>query len=374
MTQIELFQKLLQFKSLTPNDDGAFDFIKDYLGDSWSSIELDIEQENKGNKEIVKNRLYYKKFNDNTQHLCFAGHIDVVPPGKNWDVDPFEAKVQDGIIVARGTQDMKSGLAAFIYACKHAQDFDGTLSILLTSDEEGEAINGTVKMLEHLKQIDFLPDFAVVAEPTCEEVFGDAIKVGRRGSINGYLTINGKQGHAAYPEKAINPVHQIAPLLSEIAAVDLDNGDEYFAPSKLVITDIRGGMEVTNVTPNELQIMFNVRNSTNTTQESIEKHIDNVFGSLNYDFRMTQGSYPFMTNKESKIVKSLSQTIKDTIGIETKHSTAGGTSDARFFGQYNVDTVEFGVINDTIHSVNERTSVKEVEDLTLIFQNLLKSF
>jgi succinyl-diaminopimelate desuccinylase len=374
MTQLELFQKLLQFKSLTPNDDGAFDFIKDYLGDSWSSIELDIEQENKGNKEIVKNRLYYKKFNDNTQHLCFAGHIDVVPPGKNWDVDPFEAKVQDGIIVARGTQDMKSGLAAFIYACKHAQDFDGTLSILLTSDEEGEAINGTVKMLEHLKQIDFLPDFAVVAEPTCEEVFGDAIKVGRRGSINGYLTINGKQGHAAYPEKAINPVHQIAPLLSEIAAVDLDNGDEYFAPSKLVITDIRGGMEVTNVTPNELQIMFNVRNSTNTTQESIQKHIDNVFGSLNYDFRMTQGSYPFMTNKESKIVKSLSQTIKDTIGIETKHSTAGGTSDARFFGQYNVDTVEFGVINDTIHSVNERTSVKEVEDLTLIFQNLLKSF
>jgi succinyl-diaminopimelate desuccinylase len=374
MTQIELFQKLLQFKSLTPNDDGAFDFIKDYLGDSWSSIELDIEQENKGNKEIVKNRLYYKKFNDNTQHLCFAGHIDVVPPGKNWDVDPFEAKVQDGIIVARGTQDMKSGLAAFIYACKHAQDFDGTLSILLTSDEEGEAVNGTVKMLEHLKQIDFLPDFAVVAEPTCEEVFGDAIKVGRRGSINGYLTINGKQGHAAYPEKAINPVHQIAPLLSEIAAVDLDNGDEYFAPSKLVITDIRGGMEVTNVTPNELQIMFNVRNSTNTTQESIQKHIDNVFGSLNYDFRMTQGSYPFMTNKESKIVKSLSQTIKDTIGIETKHSTAGGTSDARFFGQYNVDTVEFGVINDTIHSVNERTSVKEVEDLTLIFQNLLKSF
>jgi succinyl-diaminopimelate desuccinylase len=374
MTQIELFQKLLQFKSLTPNDDGAFDFIKDYLGDSWSSIELDIEQENKGNKEIVKNRLYYKKFNDNTQHLCFAGHIDVVPPGKNWDVDPFEAKVQDGIIVARGTQDMKSGLAAFIYACKHAQDFDGTLSILLTSDEEGEAVNGTVKMLEHLKQIDFLPDFAVVAEPTCEEVFGDAIKVGRRGSINGYLTINGKQGHAAYPEKAINPIHQIAPLLSEIAAVDLDNGDEYFAPSKLVITDIRGGMEVTNVTPNELQIMFNVRNSTNTTQESIQKHIDNVFGSLNYDFRMTQGSYPFMTNKESKIVKSLSQTIKDTIGIETKHSTAGGTSDARFFGQYNVDTVEFGVINDTIHSVNERTSVKEVEDLTLIFQNLLKSF
>jgi succinyl-diaminopimelate desuccinylase len=366
MTQIELFKKLLQFKSITPNDDGAFDFITSYLGEEWQCLELDFED--------VKNRFYFKKFNDNNQHLCFAGHIDVVPPGEGWSVDPFAAEEKDGIIIARGTQDMKSGVAAFLYACKHAKDFDGTLSILMTSDEEGDAINGTVKVLEYLKDKDFLPDYAVVAEPTCEEVFGDAIKVGRRGSINGYLTIQGKQGHAAYPEKAINPIHQIASLLPKIAENFLDNGDDFFAPSQLVITDIRSGMEVTNVSPNDLKLMFNVRNSTKTTQNEIKELIDNTFKDLNYSFKMTQGSYPFMTNKDSKIISSLTTTIKDVLNIDTKHSTAGGTSDARFFGQYKVDTVEFGVINDTIHSINERTSIKEVENLTKIFQNLINNF
>lgn len=366
MTEIELFKKLLQFKSITPNDDGAFEFITNYLGNEWECIELDFED--------VKNRFYYKKFNSNDQHLCFAGHIDVVPAGDGWDVDPFEAVEKDGIIIARGTQDMKSGVAAYLYACKHAKNFDGTLSILMTSDEEGDAINGTVKVLEYLKEKDFLPHFAVVAEPTCEEIFGDAIKVGRRGSINGYLTIKGKQGHAAYPEKAINPVHQVSPLLSQIAGINLDNGDEFFSPSQLIITDIRGGMEVTNVTPNDLKIMFNVRNSTKTTQVEIKNLIDTTFKNLNYEFKMTQGSYPFMTNKKSKIVQVLTTTIKDTINIDTKHSTAGGTSDARFFGQYNVDTVEFGVINDTIHSINERTSIKEVQELTKVFKNLINTF
>ena len=265
MTIIELFQKLLRFKSLTPNDDGAFDFIEEYLGADWTCIKVDMEG--------VKNRFYYKKFNENPQHLCFAGHIDVVPTGEGWSVDPFAADVIDGVITARGSQDMKSGDAAFLYACKNAKNFDGTLSILLTSDEEGEGTYGTIKMLEHLKEIDMIPNYAVVAEPTCEVVFGDAIKVGRRGSINGYLTIQGKQGHAAYPEKGINPVHQIAPLLEKIAGYDLDNGDEYFAPSKLVITDIRAGMQVTNVTPNKLDLMFNVRNSTNTKKEDVEAYI-----------------------------------------------------------------------------------------------------
>ena len=244
MTIIELFQKLLRFKSITPDDDGAFDFIEEYLGDTWTCIKFDMEG--------VKNRFYYKKFNENSQHLCFAGHIDVVPVGSNWEIDPFAAEIVDGVITARGTQDMKSGVAAYLYACKHAKNFDGILSILMTSDEEGEGTYGTIKLLEHLKEINFIPNYAVVAEPTCEEVFGDAIKVGRRGSINGYITIKGKQGHAAYPEKCINPVHNFAEILPKIAGHNLDNGDEYFAPSKMVITDIRGGMEVTNVTPNSI--------------------------------------------------------------------------------------------------------------------------
>ena len=366
MNIIPLFQKLLQHDSITPNDAGIYNFIEDYLGDEWSCLKLDFED--------VTNRFYYKKFNDSTEHLCFAGHIDVVPPGEGWRVDPFKADIVDGIITARGAQDMKSGVASFLYACKNAKNFNGTLSMLLTSDEEGDAINGTVKVLEYLKQNDMLPTSAIVAEPTCEEVFGDAIKVGRRGSINGYLELQGKQGHAAYPEKAINPIHQIAPKLPEIAGYNLDNGDEFFSPSQFVITDIRSGMEVTNVTPNKLNMMFNVRNSTKTNQEIITNFVDKHFNDLNYSLRLTQGSYPFVTDANTKVVKSIQKSIKNICDIDTKLSTAGGTSDARFFGQYKIDTVEFGVINDTIHAVNERTSVKEVEDLTLVFQDIISSY
>jgi succinyl-diaminopimelate desuccinylase len=366
MTIIELFQKLLRFKSITPTDDGAFDFIDEYLGDSWQCIKLDIND--------VKNRFYYKKFNDNAEHLCFAGHIDVVPAGDGWDVDPFKADIVDGIITARGTQDMKSGVASFLYACKHAKNFDGTLSILMTSDEEGEAIDGTIKVLEHLKNINFLPTSAIVAEPTCEKVFGDAIKVGRRGSINGYLELQGKQGHAAYPEKTINPIHQISEVLNNIAGHNLDNGDEYFAPSQLIITDIRSGMQVTNVTPNKLNMMFNVRNSTVTTQKEIKEFIDFHFSKFEYTLKLTQGSYPFMTDANTKVVQKMRSSIKNILDIDTKNSTAGGTSDARFFGQYKIDTIEFGVINDTIHSVGERTTVKEVENLCKIFTDIIKSY
>ncbi len=366
MEIIPLFQKLLRYKTVTPNDAGIYDFIEEYLGDSWEVMKLDIGD--------VTNRFYYKKFANSDQHLCFAGHIDVVPSGEGWSVDPFAADVVDGIITARGTQDMKSGVAAFLYACKHAENFNGTLSILLTSDEEGDAINGTVKVLEHLKEINFLPTSAIVAEPTCEEVFGDAIKNGRRGSINGYLEIKGKQGHAAYPEKAINPVHQIAPILGEIAGFDLDEGDQFFAPSKLVVTDIRGGMEVTNVTPDKLNMMFNVRNSTKTDRETIEAFIKSKLGHLDYTLRLTQGSYPFVTDGKTKVVKALQQSIQNICGIDTKLSTAGGTSDARFFGQFNIPTVEFGVINDTIHALDERTSIEEVEKLTATFGHLIANW
>ncbi len=366
MTIIELFQKLLRFKSITPSDAGAFDFIETYLGKDWTCINID--------KEDTKNRFYYKKFSNTKQHLCFAGHIDVVPEGKGWDVDPYEANIIDGIITARGAQDMKSGLAAFLYACKHAKSFDGTLSILMTSDEEGEGTYGTIKALEHLKQIDFIPDFAVVAEPTCEEVFGDAIKVGRRGSINGYLHIQGKQGHAAYPEKTINPIHQISSILQNIAGHNFDNGDEYFSPSKLIITDIRSGTKVTNVTPDTLDMMFNVRNSTNTKQEDIKEFIEKNFKDTKHTLKLTQGSYPFVTNKESKVVCAMETSIQKVLHITTKHSTAGGTSDARYFGAFNIEAIEFGVINDTIHSVGERTSVKEVEGLKDVFEDLIKNF
>lgn len=364
MKVVDLFMKLLSYESITPDDAGSLKFIEEYL-EGFEATYI--------NKEGVKNLFLTKKFGEGP-HLCFAGHVDVVPPGDGWETNPFVPVIKEGKIYARGTQDMKSGVAAFVQVFKEVEHFEGRLSLLLTSDEEGDAKYGTVIMLEHLKEIGMLPDYCIVAEPTCEEKFGDAIKIGRRGSINGYLTIQGKQGHAAYPEKAINPVHQIAPILDKIAGVNLDNGDENFAPSKMVITDIRGGMEVTNVTPGSLKIMFNVRNSTKTTQEEIRLHIEKLFKDLEYTLELTQGSYPFVTKRDSKIVEKLSETIKDVTGLETKLSTAGGTSDARFMGAFGIDVVEFGVINDTIHAPNERTSIDEVEGLYRVFKDLIKNF
>lgn len=364
MDVIELFKYFINSKSETPDDGGLLQFIKEYLSD-FDAIHVDVED--------VKNLFLYKKFGEG-EHLCFAGHVDVVPAGDGWDTNPYEAVEKDGYIYGRGTQDMKSGLAAFIQALKDTKEFQGTLSILLTSDEEGDAINGTIKVLEYLKEHDLIPDSAVVAEPTCEDVFGDAIKVGRRGSINGYLTLKGKQGHAAYPQKAINPVHNIASILPNIAGIDLDEGDEHFAPSKFVITDIRAGMQVTNVTPNELKMMFNVRNNTKTTQKEIADFVARNFEGLDYELKLTQGSYPFKTDTDTKIVHAIDEAILHVTSIKTKHSTAGGTSDARFMAPFGINVIEFGVKNDTIHSINERTSKKEVQDLYAVFKRLIQIY
>jgi succinyl-diaminopimelate desuccinylase len=359
---IELFKYLIKQKSQTPDDAGLLDFLQSYLSE-YKAIRVDADD--------VKNLILYKKFGDG-EHLCFAGHVDVVPAGEGWDSDPYGAMQRDGYIYGRGTQDMKSGVAAFVQALKNTTSFNGTLSLILTSDEEGEAVNGTIKILEYMKKNNLLPDAVVVAEPTCEEVFGDAIKVGRRGSINGYLTLYGKQGHAAYPQKAINPIHQIAPRLVNMAGIDLDGGDEFFSPSKFVITDIRSGMEVTNVTPNELKMMFNVRNTTLTNQDNIKAFVAKNLSSVDYDLKLTQGSYPFITDVNTKIVKKIDKAINDIVGIVPKHSTAGGTSDARFVAAEGIDVIEFGVINDRIHAVNERTSIKEVELLYDVFKKLIE--
>ncbi|SFV55239.1 N-succinyl-L,L-diaminopimelate desuccinylase [hydrothermal vent metagenome] len=362
---IDFFLKILSAESVTPDDGGLLTYIEHYLADfeaTWI------------NEGGVKNIFLTKKFGDG-KHLCFAGHVDVVPAGDGWDTNPFVPMIKDGFIYARGTQDMKSGVASFIQAVRDMDnDFSGRLSLLLTSDEEGDGTYGTQIVLKHLKKIDLLPDYCIIAEPTCETEMGDAIKIGRRGSINGILTLKGKQGHAAYPEKAINPIHNIAPILLEIAGHDLDDGDSDFAPSKLVITDIRAGMEVTNVTPNSLKMMFNVRNSTKTSQESLRKFIKEKFKNLDYDLELQQGSYPFITNRESFIVEQLKEAILEETGVKTKLSTAGGTSDGRHIAPYGIEVVEFGVINDRIHGLNERTSIKEVENLYNIFASIIKRF
>jgi len=361
---VQLLKYLINSKSETPDDGGILNFVEDYL-QGFEAIRIDVED--------VKNLFIFKKFGEG-KHLCFAGHVDVVPSGEGWNTNPYEAVEKDGYIYGRGAQDMKSGLAAFIQAAKDTNDFKGTLSLLLTSDEEGEATNGTVKVLEYLQKNNMLPNACVVAEPTCEEEFGDAIKVGRRGSINGYLTLKGKQGHAAYPEKAVNPIHQLAKVLGDMAGVDLDEGDEFFAPSKFVITDIRAGMQVTNVTPNDLKMMFNVRNNTKTTQKEVREFVAKHLAGLDYELRLTQGSYPFKTETNTRLVKTIDEAIKKVTCKEPKHSTAGGTSDARFISAFGVDVIEFGVRNDTIHSLNERTTKKEVEALYKVFKTFIQNW
>lgn len=364
MDVIDLFKFFINSKSETPDDGGLLDFIEEYL-EGFDAVRVDVGD--------IKNLFIYKKFSEG-EHLCFAGHVDVVPAGSNWDTNPYEAVEKDGFIYGRGAQDMKSGLAAFTQAVKETKEFKGTLSLMLTSDEEGEAVNGTVKLLEFLENNNLLPDACVVAEPTCSNTFGDAIKVGRRGSINGYLTLKGKQGHAAYPEKAINPIHNISKVLGSMAGVDLDDGDEFFSPSKFVVTDIRAGMQVTNVTPNELKMMFNVRNNTKTTQKEVTRFVEEHFKGLDYELRLTQGSYPFRTDTDTKLVRYIDSAIESVTGIRPEHSTAGGTSDARFIAPMGVAVIEFGVKNDSIHSVNERTTREEVEDLCKVFKTLIDNW
>jgi len=361
---IELFKKLLESHSVTPDDGKIFDFLEGYL-DGFTFIRIDYAE--------VKNVFAYRRFGEGP-HLCFAGHVDVVPAGEGWESDPFVATEKEGYIYARGAQDMKSGVAAFVQALKDAEHFKGTLSVLLTSDEEGPAKHGTVEVLKYLKERGMLPDAVVVAEPTCETSFGDAIKVGRRGSINGVIELVGKQGHAAYPEKAVNPVHQIASVLPKIAGAFLDEGDEYFAPSQIVITDIRAGIETTNVSPGKLKMMFNVRNSTRTDVSAIEGFMAQHLEGLNYTLRLEPSAMPFVTDAETPIVRALSASIAEVCGITPKHSTAGGTSDARFVAAYGIDVIEFGVINDTIHAPNERTSIHEVEQLHRVFGRLIERF
>ncbi len=377
---ISLLKDLIKLPSITPQECGIYAIIKEKFSQIQTPLveNLVIEQENNGVKNLFY--LFYPKGADigALPHLCFAGHIDVVPAGENWQYEPFSAKEVDGYIYGRGTQDMKSGVSAFVSAiCQslESQSFaDCMLSILLTSDEEGEGIYGTKIMLETLQKRHLLPHCCIVAEPTSTHHTGDTIKIGRRGSINGTLIIEGKQGHAAYPQKCLNPIELLGSRLGLLAGVNLDNGNSYFEPSKLVITDIRGGMEVVNVTPQNLKIMFNVRNSPLSNEDSIRNYIEGVLDTLPYTLTLKTSSLPFITESNTELVKSLNAVIETKVGKKAELSTSGGTSDARFFSAFGVKVVELGVPNDRIHAINERVKIDDILILHDIFIDFLAVF
>lgn len=389
---LEILKKLIQYPTITPLEHGIYDYIQTLLP-SFKAIYSE--------KNGVKNIMLYKipeTYNmesnlDSIPHFCFAGHIDVVNPGGGatipnninindntqnkglWQYPPFTPTINNGYLYGRGTQDMKGGIACFLRAL---QDFiihsnpQIIFSVLLTSDEEGDGIYGTKYMLEILKEKNMLPTHAIVAEPTSAKFAGDTIKIGRRGSINGIITINGKQGHVAYPEKCINPVELLGSRLGRLAGVNLDAGDDVFSASKLIVTDIRGGIEAVNVTPNDLKIMFNVRNSTMTTLQSVREYVDSVLIGLPYNLELTQSSKSFVT-RDSTLISLVQNAIKNAVNIVPELSTSGGTSDARFFSEYGVKVVEVGVCNDRIHAIDERVSLHDIERLQSIFSTLLHS-
>ncbi|WP_104722511.1 succinyl-diaminopimelate desuccinylase [Helicobacter mesocricetorum] len=370
MQTLEVLKTLITYPTITPKECGIYEFIREFLPD-FQVLELE--------KNNVKNLFLYKQLQGSGERrdLCFGGHIDVVPPGDGWEA--FTPVIKGEYLYGRGTQDMKGGVAAFLCAVREfleskTQSFNGILSILLTSDEEGEAIYGTKYVLEELKKRNLLPHFAILAEPTSVDTFGDMIKIGRRGSINGILKIQGKQGHVAYPSKCINPVEIIAPILPKIAGYNLDSGSDSFEPSKIVITDIRGGLEVVNVTPNDLKIMFNVRNSTQTNLEDLRGHLQDLLKGIPHTLELKQSSKPFLTNPNNPLIAKVVQSLQKTLQITPILSTSGGTSDARYFAEYGVDVIECGVCNDSIHAINERVKISEIESLKEAFVYLLKEF
>lgn len=373
---VELTRTLITYPSVTPNECGIYDIIIQTL----SHLPFEIIAQEKGG---TKNLFLHTKDSQSQvgkTHICFAGHIDVVPAGEGWSENPFGGEIKDGCIFGRGSQDMKSGVSAFVCAIrafleKNIDILESCkISILLTSDEEGDGEFGTRYMLELLEKNNLLPTMAIVAEPTCEKICGDTIKIGRRGSVNGKITIFGKQGHVAYPQNCINPTELLGARLGDLAGVDLDSGDESFEASKLVITDIRGGMEVVNVTPDKLNIMFNVRNSPATSVEYIESYIKEVLDGLDFTLNLKQSSIGFITQRDSALVQTMQKCIQSVCGLTPTLSTGGGTSDARFFGARGIPVVEVGVINDTIHAIDERVPIEQIKQLENIFIHFLESF
>jgi len=310
--------------------------------------------------------------------VCFAGHTDVVPPGPlaKWRSDPFQPTVREGRLYGRGAADMKSALAGFVTAAaafvREHPRHHGSVALLLTSDEEGVAVDGTVKVVERLRARGERIDYCIVGEPTSVDRLGDTIKNGRRGSLSGRLVVRGVQGHVAYPHLARNPVHLAAPALAELAATEWDRGNEHFPATTWQISNVHAGTGATNVIPSELEVLFNFRFSTASTAESLQARVRKILDrhGLDYAIEWALSAQPFLTARGA-LVDALREAIREVTGIETEVSTTGGTSDGRFIAQICPEVVEFGVANATIHQVDEYVELAAVEPLAEIYLRVL---
>ena len=365
-----LASELIARKSVTPVDAGCQALLAERLAAIGFAIEhLRFDD--------VDN-LWARRGSDGPL-LAFAGHTDVVPPGPAdaWDSDPFTPEVRDGLLYGRGAADMKSSIAAMVTACERFvtahPDHTGSIAFLITSDEEGPSINGTVKVIEQLEARGEKIDWCLVGEPSSRKRTGDTIKNGRRGSLNGALQVRGKQGHVAYPQLADNPIHRAAPALAELAALEWDNGNDHFPPTTFQISNIHSGDGTVNVIPGTVDILFNLRFSTESTVESIRARTHAILDShaLDYTLDWKLSGPPFLT-PAGELVDAATAAIRQVTGLQTELSTSGGTSDGRFIAPTGAQVVELGPVNATIHQVNECVSISEINDLSVIYEKILK--
>lgn len=366
---IELAKELISRRSVTPDDDGCQDLMIERLEALGFQIErLQFEE--------VTN--LWARRGTTGPVFCFAGHTDVVPTGpeENWDHPPFEPVIEDGFLCGRGAADMKGSLAAFMTALErfieHHPDHEGSIALLITSDEEGPFVNGTTRVIDHLEARHEKITWCIVGEPSSTAKVGDVIKNGRRGSISGDLIIRGVQGHVAYPHLVVNPIHTAAPALNDLASEIWDEGNEFFPPTSFQISNIHAGTGATNVVPGHLDVQFNLRFSTEITADQIKERTYDILNryGLNFDINWTLSGNPFITDR-GDLVDACVESIKAITGLDSELSTSGGTSDGRFIAPTGAQVIELGPINATIHKVNERVKAEDLNTLSSLYENIM---
>jgi len=367
---LDLTCELIRRRSVTPLDDGCQQLMIERLEAlGFCVVRLPFGD--------VEN--FWAVHGKNGPTLCFAGHTDVVPTGpeNDWQRPPFEPKIESGILYGRGAADMKGSLAAMITSVERFladhQDHRGQIAFLITSDEEGIAVDGTVKVVEWLREQNAIPEWCIVGEPSSSKQVGDVVKNGRRGSLGAELTVKGIQGHVAYPHLADNPIHRIAPALAELAAESWDNGNDFFPATSFQVSNIQGGTGATNVIPGKVHVVFNFRFSTEVTAEQLRQRTGAILDkhNLDYDIKWHLSGQPFLT-AEGELVEATVASIREVTGLCTELSTAGGTSDGRFIAPFGTQVVELGPVNATIHKVDECASVADIDQLSIIYQRILE--
>jgi len=366
---LRLTRELIARRSITPKDNGC----QELLAERLKRLKFAVEPVQRG--EVTN---LWARRGSASPLLCFVGHTDVVPTGPldQWHSDPFVPTEREGKLFGRGAADMKTSIAAFVVA---VEDFlarhpspKGSIALLITSDEEGPAVDGTVKVVDLLKGRGERIDYCLVGEPTCISKLGDTIKNGRRGSLSGLLRVKGVQAHIAYPHLGKNPVHMVAPALAELAATEWDKGNESFPPTTWQTSNIHAGTGADNVTPNDVEIKFNFRFGTASTADSLKQRVQAALDrhQLEYQLDWTLSAVPYLTPR-GKLVDALSAAIRDVTGAAPEVSTTGGTSDGRFIASICSEVVEFGPVNATIHKLNEHIDLAAIEPLREIYLRLL---